>query len=562
MKKKGMQPQSHDESLRHRAEARFTHRPQDALVFERDPVALLHELQVHQIELEIQNEELRASQSHIEESRKRFVELYEFAPVGYCTLDEAGVVRHVNLTLTALLGYSRRYVLGKQLASFVAREDKDSIFLFLRSLRQMAAQHRCELRLKTKGGELLFVELISVPHSGTEPGQTSFLLAVLEIGARKEVERLAQTQRVLVERNNAFLASVLEGIRDAFIAVDGSGILTYVNKNAELLFGRRRAAVLGKPYGLAFPESKTIVLTEQQCQTLHRGSPLSFEFFYAGKPLRNWYEIRLYPFSEGFCAFVTVINERKRIQEALEEHARQLDFANKELEAFSYSVSHDLRNPLHNIASMAEMLRNCCSATLDEEGLSCVSYIESNVKRMAQLISDLLEFSRLAREDMAVGACDLSALAWESIRELERHDPQRQVEVVVAEGLTVLADPKLMKIAMDNLVGNAWKYTSRTPAARIEVGGQQRNGIMEYYVRDNGAGFDLQQAQKLFVPFQRLHSDAHFSGTGIGLSIVARIIARHNGRIWAAAEPNKGATFFFILGTATFQFQSATELDD
>jgi light-regulated signal transduction histidine kinase (bacteriophytochrome) len=163
---------------------------------------------------------------------------------------------------------------------------------------------------------------------------------------------------------------------------------------------------------------------------------------------------------------------------------------------------------------------------------------------------------------MAVGACDLSALAWESIRELEQRDPQRRVEVVVAEGLTVLADPKLMKIAMDNLVGNAWKYTSRTPAARIEVGGQQRNGIMEYYVRDNGAGFDLQQAQKLFVPFQRLHSDAHFSGTGIGLSIVARIIARHNGRIWAAAEPNKGATFFFILGTATFQFQSATELDD
>jgi light-regulated signal transduction histidine kinase (bacteriophytochrome) len=189
---------------------------------------------------------------------------------------------------------------------------------------------------------------------------------------------------------------------------------------------------------------------------------------------------------------------------------------------------------------------------LGAEGRSCVGYIESNVQRMVQLISDLLEFSRVARLDMAVSACDLSAMAGECINELKHKQPQRVVEVVIQPLLVVVADRKLLKIALDNLIGNAWKYTSRTALSRIEIGGYERNGHMEYFVKDNGAGFDPRQAHKLFVPFQRLHEDSHFAGTGIGLSLVARIIARHNGRIWAESEPDKGATFFFVLGTATF----------
>jgi PAS domain S-box-containing protein len=240
------------QALRQRAEARHAKSVQDVTLFEKEPSSILHELQVHQIELEIQNEELRASQALVEESRKQFIELYEFAPVGYCTLDTSGIIQQVNLTLVFLLNYSRSYVLSKPLPAFIHSEDKDKIFLFLRRLRQTTGQQRCELRLKKNEEQFVFVELTGVPLTVQENTEIQFLVTILDITDRKLAEEELRRQRGLLELNNEYLNSVLNGIKDAFLVIDATGRLSYLNHNAEILFRRDSDAVLGKHFSVAF----------------------------------------------------------------------------------------------------------------------------------------------------------------------------------------------------------------------------------------------------------------------------------------------------------------------
>jgi light-regulated signal transduction histidine kinase (bacteriophytochrome) len=260
---------------------------------------------------------------------------------------------------------------------------------------------------------------------------------------------------------------------------------------------------------------------------------------------------------EGVCVFITVITERKRIQNELEEHTRQLDFANRELEAFSNAVSHDLRNPLNNIALMISMLKQSCVEMLGKDDISCFEKIESNIKRMTHLISDLLKFSRVAQFEMSISEFNLSELVHECIQKLRDQHPERHVELVLPDTISMTADKKLMMIVIDNLIDNAWKFTSRNKnSGCIEVGLLHDNDTVVYFVKDNGAGFDPKRAKMLFLPFQRLHSEQEFSGTGIGLATVFRIISRHNGKIWAESEKDNGATFFFELGITAATYVS------
>lgn len=396
-----------------------------------------------------------------------------------------------------------------------------------------------------------FAELISVPLAGRDNSSTQFLLAVLEIDARKKAEEESRTQREIIERNRGFLDSVLNGIKDAFLAVDRSGRLSYLNHNAEVLFGRSREAVLGKHFSIAYPECKNITLDGQRFQPLHEGNPVTFEFYYPAEPCRDWYEIRLYPFSEGTCVFLAVITERKKTQEDLEEHARRLDFANKEMETFSYSVSHDLNAPLRTMKAFADILLEDYSTVLDAEGQDLLTRIAGSANRMQRLIDDLLDLSRVSRRDVCFQETNLGAMAKKVLNELQASQPDRVVDVKVDETLKAIADPQLMYIALTNLLGNAWKYTGKTEFPAIEFGSFRENNERVLFIKDNGAGFDPKYADRLFSPFQRLHSEKQFPGSGVGLSIVARIISRHNGRIWAESEPERGAVFYFVLGIDT-----------
>jgi signal transduction histidine kinase len=239
------------------------------------------------------------------------------------------------------------------------------------------------------------------------------------------------------------------------------------------------------------------------------------------------------------------------LERRVEERTRELAAANQELEAFSYSVSHDLRAPLRAIDGFSKaLLEDYPGQVLDEQGRHYLERIRAGTQRMAELIDALLHLARVTRAELVRRPVDVSRLAHAVAAELARRDPSRTVEVRIEEGLMTEADVHLVTIVLENLMGNAWKFTSRRAGARIEVGGAAVDGTRAYYVRDNGAGFDMQYADRLFGVFQRLHAASEFQGTGIGLATVHRIIVRHGGRIWAESTVGQGATFYFTLGGA------------
>jgi signal transduction histidine kinase len=232
----------------------------------------------------------------------------------------------------------------------------------------------------------------------------------------------------------------------------------------------------------------------------------------------------------------------------LEQKHGELEVANKELAAFSYSVSHDLRSPLRAIDGFSQVLLARYSSKLDHQGRHYLERVRSGTQRMAQLIDDLLSLSQITRGSLNRERVDMSDVARKIFIELGRREAGRKVDCHVSDGLVVYTDPGLLAVMLENLLGNAWKFTSQQPTARIDVGKDEREDPTVFFVRDNGAGFDMEHAKKLFTPFQRLHSEAQFEGTGIGLATVHRVVTRHGGRVWAKALPGQGATFFFTFG--------------
>ncbi len=233
--------------------------------------------------------------------------------------------------------------------------------------------------------------------------------------------------------------------------------------------------------------------------------------------------------------------------ERIQKWGDEIERTNKELEAFSYSVSHDLRAPLRGIDGFSQALLEDYYEKVDETGRDYLTRVRAATQHMGRLIDDLLKLSRLAKTEMRQEPVSLSDIITEIIDSLKKNEPDRFVECEVEEGIMVNGDQYLIEIAMENLVNNAWKFTGKTERPRIQFGMNQKDGLNIYYVKDNGVGFDMAYSGKLFGAFQRLHSSEEFSGTGIGLVTVQRIIHRHGGRIWAEAEPNKGATFFFTI---------------
>jgi PAS domain S-box-containing protein len=252
------------------------------------------------------------------------------------------------------------------------------------------------------------------------------------------------------------------------------------------------------------------------------------------------------------------ISERKQAERAIQalnadlerrvdERTVQVEALNAELQAFSHSVSHDLRAPLRQVEQFSQLLLEEHAAQLDGAGRECLDHILKSTRRMGQLITDLLRLSKTTAAEMRPQAVDLSALCQAIVSDLRRGEPDRRVEIVIEPAVVAEGDPGLLRVALENLLNNCWKYTSTHPAARIEFGRTGRDGGVIYFVRDDGVGFDMAHVGKLFGAFQRLHGEAEFEGTGIGLATVQRIVHRHGGRVWAESAVDRGTTIYFTL---------------
>ncbi len=244
---------------------------------------------------------------------------------------------------------------------------------------------------------------------------------------------------------------------------------------------------------------------------------------------------------------------QNQLEQRVDERTFQLAAANEELESFSYSVSHDLRSPLRTIDGFSHALLEDCADRLDDTGRTHLNRIRAATQRMGSLIDDLLNLSRLSRTEMHTQSVDISALASAIANGLQEGLPRRGVELRIRNGLRTLGDPGLLRVVLENLLGNAWKFTSTHESALIEFGAAVSNGKAAFFVRDDGAGFDPAYADRLFGAFQRLHSMTEFAGTGIGLATVQRIVRRHGGEIWAESAVGRGATFYFTLGEPAFE---------
>lgn len=351
-------------------------------------------------------------------------------------------------------------------------------------------------------------------------------------------------------RSEARTRAILETAFEACISMDAAGRITEWNHQAETTFGWMRSEAIGRSlvetvvpqHGheaylreLAGPAlNKRMELT-----ALHRnGREIPVEIVIS--PLRLGDAVT-------FNAFLHDITERKAAEAQLHRTKEQAETSNRELEAFSYSVAHDLRAPLRTIDGFSLALMEDFAGRLDERGREHLERVRSATQRMGQLIDDLLSLSRIARVEMQRTTVDLSTLARRVSDELKKADPERRAEFKIADHVVAEGDGRLLRVVLDNLLRNAWKFTGKRPVAHIEFGAVRDNGGQSFFVRDNGAGFDMTYAGKLFGPFQRLHSAKDFEGTGIGLATVARIVQRHGGRVWAEGAVDQGATFHFTL---------------
>jgi PAS domain S-box-containing protein len=468
---------------------------------------------------------------------------------GFWRIDLQGRILEVNETYCRFTGYGREELLQMSVADVEVIESPEQVLRHSARLREQGTE-RFETRHRRKDGSVFDVE-VNPLFFAEEPGQ--ILVFLRDVTERKQAEvRLRESE----ERLRATMDAMLEGVQ----IVGNDWRYLYVNREAARQGRRRRDELLGRTVMEMYPgfENTTAYSAIRRCMERRVSQHLENEFTFPDGS-KSWFDLSLHPLPEGVVIRSVDITQRHRIEaevrqlnaeleERVERRTAELAAANRELEAFSYSVSHDLRAPLRGIDGFSRALLDDHAALLPAEGRHQLEAIRQSTERMGKLIEELLKLSHLGREPLHKQSVDTARLVREVLAELSPMREGRSVELRLGSLPPCEADPTLLKQIWVNLLANAFKYTVRRRPARIEIGGQRQAEGVVYFVRDNGAGFDMGRADKLFGVFQRLHRPSEFEGTGVGLAIVQRLVHRHGGRVWAEAAVERGATFYFTLG--------------
>lgn len=389
--------------------------------------------------------------------------------------------------------------------------------------------------------------------------------------------KLEEKVRELEEANRSIsltetrYRNLFTSMRDVIVIADLSRTIVDVNQPAlRDVFGYETDEVIGRSAMLLYADRSVFDMTGKEVfnrYDVDRGKLIEVPFRRKSGEIFEGELFALKMYGDqgevvGNIGVIRDITERKHIEEEIRrlntgleqrvaERTAQLEAVNRELESFSYSLSHDLRAPLRHISGFCDILREKCSGELSGDCGRYLELIGSATQRMRDLIDAMLQLSQLSRGELSRMQVDMSEFAAGIVAELRHAEPDRAVTVHIAPAMSAEGDAALVRVLLENLIGNAWKYTSKKPEALIEIGTMESDGKTVYYIRDNGAGFDPRYSQNLFMPFQRLHSENEFKGIGIGLATVKRIVNRHGGDVWAESLPDHGATFFFTLGEVT-----------
>ena len=497
------------------------------------------------------NDDLKQNAAQLKESEEKFSKAFLASPAAMSIASASdGSYIDVNEAMAEMTGYTREELLGHTSLALGLVENEARATI-LKAAQERGSVRDVEIQVHTRSNQILDV-LVSLEQIVLN-GQVCMLTIQHDITERKRAEAEVRRLNLELENHRKDMQSVLDTMvtLNAKVALDGR--LLFVNKIALQASGLpvdelMNTNFLEGPWWTFDPNVQARV--KEAFARACSGTTINYDekIFVFGRVLTINFSLTPMVGNDGGVEYILAegrdITELKKLNELLEQRRIALESTNQELEAFSYSVSHDLRAPLRAINGFSQALSGKYKDFLGEQGQHFLNRIQQNATQMGQLIDDLLSLSRISRREMKQDVVNLTELAREVDRELRAQEPERQVLFEVDGKLQANGDAGLIRIVLQNLLTNAWKFTSTRPQAHIRLGARDGG----FFVQDNGVGFDMAFANKLFGAFQRLHSTSEFPGTGIGLATVQRVIHRHGGKIWAEAELEKGATFHFTLG--------------
>ena len=494
----------------------------------------------------------KSTEERLLRAQEQYRLLFDSNPIPVWVFDtETLSILDVNATAVGHYGYSREEFLRARITEIRPQEDVPALLAELRN-RKNQVSNSGPWRHRKKGGELIDVQITSYPL--TFQGKSAQLVVATDVTEQKRAtDALKQSEEMF--------RLIVSNVKDyAIVVLDPKGQVISWNGGAQRIKGYTTEEIVGQHFSVFYPPEELANgkpdIELKSARELGRFEDESWRVRKDGT--RFWANVVVTPLTDdtgrlrGFVKITRDITERKRAAEEILRRSMELETANKELETFSYSVSHDLRAPLRGIEGFSQALQEDYEQQLDNTARDYLRRICAATHRMGELIDDLLNLARVTRAEIHRESIDLSRLANDVAQEIRSSEPQRMVALKIAEGLQADGDTRLVRVALQNLIGNAWKFTSKCERAEIEFGEKTANGDRAYFVRDNGAGFDPSYSSRLFGAFQRLHAATEFPGTGIGLATVQRIVHRHGGAVWAEGFVNRGATIYFTLRRPNF----------